>query len=219
MAPGSKVPSERDEYPPQADLRRDVYQPLPVIPSTAVCEKGIAPGEAANHARAVLESMNDALESADAGGGGALTKLFFRDQSYWRDILALTYHIRTIRDAGPIVSTFSETRRQRGASRLVFVEDSAVFAPVTPSLVCLVRPLIWITTSNSMLYVSCGLCSNGSVLLSNSRQRRRVLRAVDESRCSPKRGKGMTAAHSNGRSGFSRPGWTSSRASPLIPGV
>ena len=140
MAPGSKVPSERDEYPPQADLRRDVYQPLPVIPPTAVGEKGIAPGEAANHARAVLESVNDALESADGVAG--LTDLFFRDHCYWRDILALTYHIRTIRDAGPVVSAFSETRRRRGASRLVFVEDSAVFAPVTPTLVRRVRPLI-----------------------------------------------------------------------------
>ena len=81
-----------------------------------------------------MESLNDALESAD-GGGAALAKLFFRDQSYWRDIMALTYHIRTIRDAGPIVSAFTETRRQRRASRLEFVEDSALYMPVTPTLV------------------------------------------------------------------------------------
>jgi hypothetical protein len=43
----------------------------------------------------VLESLSKALE---AGEVSKVNELFYEEQCYWRDQLALTYHFRTIKD-------------------------------------------------------------------------------------------------------------------------
>lgn len=99
-----------EEYPPQASLAREVYRPFPTLP-----DKLPSPEEVDTHASALvsksLRSLFDALSTEDVG---RVKSCFLTSQSYWRDLLSFTYHLRTFNDAGVIASALVDLTRKRG---------------------------------------------------------------------------------------------------------
>lgn len=55
-----------EEYPPRADLRKDVYSPLPKIVPSTIDPAAIMGDVPAIYARALLRDGNAALASSDA---------------------------------------------------------------------------------------------------------------------------------------------------------
>lgn len=82
-------------------------------------------------ARAVLGQLNTALTNGDAE---ALTICFYTEQAFWKDQLALTYHLRTFSSPGVIAASLLETAKLRDLGRIEAV-GPALFLPVSPVLV------------------------------------------------------------------------------------
>ncbi|KAL0261574.1 hypothetical protein SLS55_003004 [Diplodia seriata] len=82
-------------------------------------------------ALAVLEPFNNALLANDAEG---LKECFYADQAYWKDQLALTYHLRTFTGSDTIVASLLETKALRQITAGIKLE-TAKFIPATPTLV------------------------------------------------------------------------------------
>lgn len=108
-----------------------VEQPVPVMAAGAVDRAAMAGEEPAKQAQAVLDRLNSSLAAGDAR---ALEDCFLASQAYWKDALALTYHLRTFTTPGVIAAGLLETRELRGATRDIAL-DGAQFIPATPVLV------------------------------------------------------------------------------------
>lgn len=80
----------------------------------------------------VLDAFNAA---AAAGDAEALQACFFPPQAFWRDQLALTYHLRTFFGPSVIAEAFLETRQLRGLSGGLRREGPAQLLAVSPMLV------------------------------------------------------------------------------------
>ncbi|KAL9114866.1 MAG: hypothetical protein Q9227_001109 [Pyrenula ochraceoflavens] len=80
------------EYPRKADLRKDVSRPLPNIPPGTIDPASMTGGAPNIQAKAALDAFNAALASKNVE---ELANCFYTEQSYWRDIVALTSHLRT----------------------------------------------------------------------------------------------------------------------------
>jgi hypothetical protein len=102
-------------------------QPLPVVAPGTIDLASIAGEEPTQQARAVLDRFSVALVGNDAQ---ALAACFFPGQAYWKDNLALTYHLRTLTTPGIIAASLLETRKLRGIARELSVEGTAQFHPV-----------------------------------------------------------------------------------------
>lgn len=92
----------------------------------------MAGDEATKQANAVLNRLNAALAPDDAA---TLESCFYADQAYWKDQLALTYHLRTFKTPGVIAASFLETKALRRIPNGIEVDGAAVFLPATPVLV------------------------------------------------------------------------------------
>ncbi len=121
-----------EEYPRKADLRTEVYQPLPFIAPGTIDPSTMSGEEATKQALAVLAALNAAL---DTGNADTLAACFFAEQAFWRDMLALTYHLRTFATADVVARAFLETKMLRGLSGAIEIEGAATFVPATPVLV------------------------------------------------------------------------------------
>ncbi|ORY70999.1 uncharacterized protein BCR38DRAFT_2169 [Pseudomassariella vexata] len=131
MSPTMDTASSHDEYPPKANLRQKLKQhPLPVIDPGTVDPASMEGDEATKQVSAVLNELNAALEASDAE---RLASCFFDVQSYWRDQLALTYHLRTFSTPDVIAAALLETKKLRFAGEFK-VEGGAQFVPATPVL-------------------------------------------------------------------------------------
>ncbi|KAL1629247.1 hypothetical protein SLS56_005470 [Neofusicoccum ribis] len=131
MGPGIDKLSLHDEYPQAADLRKMMdQQPVPVVAPGTVDAASMAGEEPTKQAQAVLDAFNAALAADDAE---ALESCFFASQAYWKDALALTYHLRTFKDPGVIAASFLETKKLRGITDGIKLE-AARFIPATPVL-------------------------------------------------------------------------------------
>ena len=86
---------------------------------------------AAIEANAVLDQLNTALQNGDAK---ALTSCFYTEQAFWKDQLALTYHLRTFNGPGVIAASLMETAKLRNL-REIQADSPALFLPVSPVLV------------------------------------------------------------------------------------
>lgn len=86
-------------------------QPLPVIPPGTVHDAFMPGEESIKQALVVLEKFNAAVVKNDAK---ELRDCFFPSQAYWKDVLALTYHLRTFSTVEAIVPAFLETKDLRG---------------------------------------------------------------------------------------------------------
>lgn len=80
----------------------------------------------------VLDEFNAALASEDAE---RLKTCFFPGQAYWRDQLALTYHLRTFASPAVVVASLLETKKLRGLTDDIKLEGAPQFIPATPVLV------------------------------------------------------------------------------------
>jgi hypothetical protein len=79
-----------------------------------------------------VNEFNEFLAADDAAG---LASCFFSEQAWWKDILALTYHLRTFATPGVIVAALLETKELRGVSGGIQLEGAAQFIPASPILV------------------------------------------------------------------------------------
>ncbi|KAI1073739.1 FAD/NAD(P)-binding domain-containing protein [Whalleya microplaca] len=131
MSPNARTPPLYEEYPPKADLRKELCQPLPFIAPGTVDPTVMGDKEASKQASAVLDEFNLALETNDAK---KLEMCFFGDQAYWRDILALTSHLRTFMTPGVIATALLETKKLREATGGMKLEGVANFVSVSPVL-------------------------------------------------------------------------------------
>ncbi|KAL4744237.1 hypothetical protein BDW72DRAFT_209155 [Aspergillus terricola var. indicus] len=146
-----------NEHPPRADLRKMMGQhPLPALTPGSI-DPGSMDGEkATTYARGVLNQFNAALAASDAE---ALKSCFYADQAYWKDQLALTWHLRTFRGPGTIATSFLETARLRKLPSGISIDGEAVFLPATPVLQFIDCPLVFRTESPA------GICRGKMLLL------------------------------------------------------
>ena len=120
----------KEEYPPKADLRK-LYRPLPFITPGTV-KPDLGNDEIMKQVGSVLSNVNAALENGDAP---ALEQCFFSDQAHWRDILALTSHLRTFSTPAGIVGALLATKKLSGFSGGLRLQGEPKFVPATPVLV------------------------------------------------------------------------------------
>ncbi|RMJ08466.1 hypothetical protein CDV36_011918 [Fusarium kuroshium] len=136
--------SRQDEHPPAASLRQMMdQQPVPILDQETVALVSL-PGESATErALAVLDAFKAAVAGEDVE---ALQSLFFAKQAYWKDILALTCHLRTFFTSEVIVANFLYTKKLRGVTTEWKLEG-ATFIPATPALQFIDVSLSFTTTS------------------------------------------------------------------------
>jgi hypothetical protein len=108
-----------------------VQYPLPTVPSGTVSAESIVGKEATIQAQTVLDALNAGLAAKDPS---AIAACFYSTQAWWKDSLALTYHLRTFLSPDVIAQALLETVELRGCGKLS-VEGEAVFIPATPFLV------------------------------------------------------------------------------------
>ncbi|EEU40655.1 uncharacterized protein NECHADRAFT_76016 [Fusarium vanettenii 77-13-4] len=131
MAIVNDLISPHEEYPPAADLRTIVAErPIPVLLQDTVDLISLTNDEARKQALGILDDLNAALAENYLN---ALERCFFSEQAYWKDTLALTYHLRTFFDPRVIAANLLETRRLRGINGRLEL-DAAAFTPTTPTL-------------------------------------------------------------------------------------
>lgn len=107
-------------------------QPLPVLTPGLIDPESMAGDEATKLANAVLSRLNDAVAADDAA---TLESCFYASQAFWKDQLALTYHLRTFKTPAVISVSLLETKKLRGIAKGIEVDGAALFLPATPVLV------------------------------------------------------------------------------------
>ncbi|KAH9906805.1 hypothetical protein F4778DRAFT_723448 [Xylariomycetidae sp. FL2044] len=101
------------------------------VPTVEIGDIGMDEGEPTKLARAALEALNAGLTGKDAA---SLEACFYKGQAYWKDLLALTYHLRTISTPDKIASSLLETAGLRGLVGGFEIKGDAVFIRPTPVL-------------------------------------------------------------------------------------
>lgn len=117
-----------NEYPARADLRSQIYRPLPAV-SLPVDQPN---PESMSICTEVLESLFKGLSAGDAA---AVKESFYPDQSYWRDQLALTYHFRTFTDRDVITQALVDRTSTNKLDKLTVLPGTARLTPAGPTLV------------------------------------------------------------------------------------
>ncbi|PYI07335.1 putative flavo protein [Aspergillus sclerotiicarbonarius CBS 121057] len=123
--------SVEGEFPPKADIRSMMARhPLPTIAPGTIDLVTMAGEEPTSRVHLVLDRFNAALASKDVKALGGL----FADQAYWRDELALTYHLRTFSIPDIIAEALLETGALRGGVGGLSIDGAAQYIPATPTL-------------------------------------------------------------------------------------
>ncbi|ROW18112.1 hypothetical protein VPNG_00180 [Cytospora leucostoma] len=121
-----------EDFPPEGELLKMQEQyPLPNIAPGTVDPAGLSEEEATKQALAALSTFNAALESDNAEG---LAGVFYDSQAFWRDQLALTYHIRTFASPSVVAAALLETKKLRGWTGGLKLVGTAKFAIAGPTL-------------------------------------------------------------------------------------
>ena len=121
------------EFPPRVDLLKLMAQdPLPLLAPGMIDPGSMTGDEPTKQAQVVLDNLNSALARNDAE---ALKDCFWKNQAYWKDQLALTYHLRTFKTPDIIAASLLDTNKLRAIKGDITVEGGAIFFPVTPVLV------------------------------------------------------------------------------------
>ena len=118
------------EFPPKADLR-NVSKPLPSIPLGTIDPNLMNATATAASAKMVVDAFNAAISS------GKVEKLAdcFYAQAYWRDIVALTSHLRTLDDSQAIATALAELIDLRGLAGGFEMTGEPHFAVMSPFMV------------------------------------------------------------------------------------
>ncbi|EXL99197.1 hypothetical protein FOIG_09065 [Fusarium odoratissimum NRRL 54006] len=120
-----------DTYPPAASLLQLFDEwPIPVLPLKIVEKISFEDVDPSGQATAVVKTFHDALRESDIQ---ALQDCFFADQSYWKDALVFTYHLRTFYTPSVISANLLETNKSRGPT-MRWNMESAIFVAATPVL-------------------------------------------------------------------------------------
>jgi hypothetical protein len=167
--------------------------PLPTLAPGLVDPELMAGDAATKQANIVLSRFNAALASNDAT---ELESCFYADQAFWKDQLALTYHLRTFQSPSIIAESLLKTEKLRGVSKGIAVDGAALFLPATPVLVS--------ASCRDMQYstdLSCISYSNSSIVRSSSELNLLALPAVERSSSCLLRLSKMDMRHSSGRFG------------------
>ncbi|QPC76862.1 hypothetical protein HYE68_007614 [Fusarium pseudograminearum] len=104
--------------------------PIPVISPKTVSLISFKTHNELEQASIVVDAFNVALANNDAI---ALQTCFFPAQGYWKDSLALTYHLRTFRGPEVIARSLLKTKEARQC-KSAWKLQGAVFVPATPVL-------------------------------------------------------------------------------------
>lgn len=140
----------RDESPPKVDLRKMMDEhPVPSISPGTLDPASMAGDEPTKQACSVLDRLNAALAADNAE---MLDSCFFPGQAYWKDQLALTYHLRTFATPGVIAASLLETTALRKVTGEITVDGKAQFSQDLPTLVS--------NCSNPGMHVSDGETNN-----------------------------------------------------------
>ncbi|KAK4864839.1 hypothetical protein LT330_001462 [Penicillium expansum] len=124
--------SSYDELPPRVDLLRLMIQhPLPLLAPGIIDPASMVGDEPTKQAQAVLDKLNTALARNDPE---ALEDCFWKDRAYWKDQLALTYHLRTFKTPDIISASLLETNKLRAIKGDITIDGGAMFIPATPVL-------------------------------------------------------------------------------------
>ncbi|KAK8078268.1 FAD/NAD(P)-binding domain-containing protein [Apiospora saccharicola] len=107
--------------------------PLPIIAPDICVDDPITDDEiAAKKAQDVLGKLNEAIKASDAD---KLEQCFFPQQAYWRDQIALTWHLRTFFNRHVIAARLLETEALRGVAGEGFqMEGHAHFIPALQAI-------------------------------------------------------------------------------------
>jgi hypothetical protein len=105
---------------------------LPVITPVSAGDFPTNAFEATQQALVVLQQFNTALATDNAE---ALERSFYAEQAFWKDQLALTWHLRTFISPAKIISALLETKKQRNITGDFKIKDEAQFVQVGPTLV------------------------------------------------------------------------------------
>ncbi|KAM0547477.1 hypothetical protein ACHAPJ_010350 [Fusarium lateritium] len=115
-------------YPPAGDLRKLFDErPVPVLPQETIDLISFTDKNEWDQALIVVDAFNAALVTNDTK---ALQACFFAEQAYWKDALALTYHLRTFFTPTTIVINLLATKEARESTQKWKLEG-AVFIPAT----------------------------------------------------------------------------------------
>ncbi|ODM15871.1 hypothetical protein SI65_08711 [Aspergillus cristatus] len=115
------------------DLRKMMDEhPIPSITPGTVDLASVAGDEPTKQAGSVLNRLNAALAANNAE---MLESCFFPSQAYWKDQLALTYHLRTFATPGVIAANLLETKTLRKVTGEIRVNGKAQFSQDLSTLV------------------------------------------------------------------------------------
>ncbi|KAK0726917.1 hypothetical protein B0T26DRAFT_747310 [Lasiosphaeria miniovina] len=138
-------PAHEGDYPPRGDLRKMMAaQPLPVVAAGTVDPASMAGDAPSQRATAVLSAFNAAVAAGDAA---ALASCFLAEQAYWRDQLALTYHLRSFTTPAVIAASLLETEALRGVPEGFKLQEEARYIPISETLQFMSCPIAFKTTS------------------------------------------------------------------------
>jgi hypothetical protein len=114
-------------FPRKADIPRDIYRPMPIN------TKGFPVRDETDNecATRILGDFSSSLEGRDA----AILKRHFFEQAYWRDCVAMTYHLRTFKDATGIASELVELNSKRKIRDMIVTLDSPKWVSESQALV------------------------------------------------------------------------------------
>lgn len=125
--------TSHNEFPPRVDLLKLMAQdPLPLLAPGMIDPGSMTGDEPIKQVQVVLDNLNSALARNDAE---ALKDCFWKDQAYWKDQLALTYHLRTFKTPDIIAASLLDTNKLRTIKGDITVDGKAIFLPATPVLV------------------------------------------------------------------------------------
>ena len=116
------------DFPPRADLLTEIYHPLPKL-TVYVDWKALDSYVTAEQA---VNAFATALETTDTN---ALTDIFLAHQSFWRDTVALTSHLRTFKNRQVIVSVLAELNNRRRINEITPIPGTAQVVVASETLV------------------------------------------------------------------------------------
>ncbi|KAH8646369.1 hypothetical protein BGZ60DRAFT_465011 [Tricladium varicosporioides] len=115
------------DFPPRANLLKDIYQPLPKVSVTIDLDTF----DTASAAERVVRDFAAALEKGDKND---IADLFVTDQSYWRDTIAITAHLRTFKSSHVITSVLTELNERRHINQIAIVPGTAQIITASETL-------------------------------------------------------------------------------------
>lgn len=117
-----------NDCPARADLRTEIYRPLPVV-SLPVDASSPDPSDICAE---VLQAL---FEGLSEGNVNKVKNCFYDEQCYWRDQLALTYHFRTFKDKECISKALVERAAISKPGSVAVAPGTARLTSAGPTLV------------------------------------------------------------------------------------